>query len=215
VGSVSRKSKLTLALTLPVLLLFAPQLLLVARYSGRTYARIEDVPPTTYAVVFGAYVHADGTLSDAALERTEAAVRLYHHGRVERLFVSGTGRSNDQALVMAHYARERGVPAEHILVDGLGIDTHDTCRHFAPLGAPGVMVSQGYHLPRAMAMCERDGAAVTGLAANHLDILASRGSNRVAIYTTRAQRFARESLLTWSYLLGIYDRISREAEELE
>jgi SanA protein len=211
---MNRQSRFALALALLALLLFAPQLLLVARYSGRTYTRIEDVPLTTYAVVFGAYVHADGTLSDAALERTEAAVRLYHHGRVERLFVSGTGRSNDQAQAMARYAQERGVPTEHILVDGLGIDTHDTCRHFAPLGSPGVLVSQGYHLPRAMAMCERDGAAVTGMAANHLDILPSRGSNRVAIYATRAQRFVRESLLTWSYVLGIYDRISREAEEL-
>lgn len=212
---MNRQSKVALALTLLVGLLFAPQLLLVARYSGRTYTHVEHAPPTTYAVVFGAYVHADGTLSDVALERTEAAVRLYHREQVERLFVSGTGRSNDQAQAMARYARERGVPAEDILVDGLGIDTHDTCRHFAALGAPGVLVSQGYHLPRAMTMCERDGAAVIGLAANHLDILPSRGSHRVAIYATRAQRFAREALLTWSYLLGIYDRVSREAEELE
>jgi vancomycin permeability regulator SanA len=113
---------------------------------------------------------------------------------------------------MAQYAQKRGVAIEDVVVDGLGIDTHDTCRHFSEMTGAGVLVSQGYHLPRAMYMCERDGIEVNGLAVNHLGVLTERGSSRLAVYGTRVSRLVRESVLVWSYMLGIYDRISNEAE---
>jgi fumarate hydratase class II len=55
----------------------------------------------------------------------------------------------------------------------------------------------------------------TGLAANRLHILRERGDSISAIYGTRVARFAREAALTWLFLLGVYDRISDEAEALE
>ncbi len=197
------------------LLFFGPQLALVARFAGRIYADPREVPPAGYAAVLRAYVLEDGTLTDAALERTEGGVRLYREGRAARLFVSGDNRSHDQAEAMAGYARERGVAAEDVVVDPLGIDTHDTCRHFAAIAGEGVIVTQGYHLPRTMYMCESDGVEVVGLAVNRMDILSSRGSNLAAIYATRAGRFVREAGLTWLFLLGLYDRISQDAEILE
>jgi vancomycin permeability regulator SanA len=198
-----------------VLLFFAPHVALILHYDAIIYEQIQDVPPHEYAVVFGAYVEADGTLSDAALERVEGAVLLYQDGRVLKLFVSGTNRSNEQAQMMALHAMRRGIPEGDILVDGLGIDTHDTCRHFARVAQEGVLVTQRYHLPRAMYFCERDGVEVVGLAPNHLPILPERGSNLPAIVFTRVGRSFSESWLTWSFLLGIYDRVSQEAEALE
>lgn len=196
-------------------MLFAPQLVLTVFYEGDTYKQIGAVPVQEYAVVFGAYVYADHTLSDAAIERIEAAVQLYHQGRVQRLFVSGTDRSNHQAEEMARYAQSRGVAEKDIIIDGMGIDTHDTCQHFADIAEAGVLISQGYHLPRAMYMCERDGVEVVGLAVNRTGILSQRGNNVLAVYSTRGARFVRESLLTWAFLLGIYDHVSNEAERQE
>jgi vancomycin permeability regulator SanA len=202
-------------LGIAVFLFFLPQLVLSILYSSVIYGQAGDVPVREYAVVFGAYVNADHTLSDAALERVEAAVRLYEQGGVQGLFVSGTDRSNNQAEEMAQYARNRGVAEEDIIIDGMGIDTHDTCRHFGRIAGEGVLVSQGYHLPRAMYMCEREGVEVVGLAVNRMGILSERGGSLLAIYSTRVQRFVRESLLTWSFMLGIYDRVSNEAEVQE
>jgi vancomycin permeability regulator SanA len=196
-------------------LFFAPQLVLTVLYGGDTYAQVSAVPVREYGVVFGAYVYPDHTLSDAAMERMEAAVQLYHQGRVRKLFVSGTNSSNRQADEMAQYAQRRGVPEQDIIIDGMGIDTHDTCRHFAGIAKAGVLISQGYHLSRAMVMCERDGVQAVGLAVNRAGILSHRGDNALAVYSTRVVRFLRESLLTWSFLLGIYDRVSNEAEMRE
>ncbi|NIM94999.1 MAG: hypothetical protein GTO18_14965 [Anaerolineales bacterium] len=206
---------LVIALVLLGLVLVAPQLILIRHFNADIYSDIDDLPAKEYGVVFGAYVGEDQSLSDAALERIEAAVLLYQKGKVQKLFISGTNRSNRQASVLAEYAESRGVPNDDTLVDGLGIDTHDTCRHFGQIGQEGLLITQGYHLPRAMLMCERDGIEVDGLAVNHLGILPERGKSLTAIYLTRGVRFVRESLLTWSFILGIYDKVSNEAEMLE
>lgn len=198
-----------------ILLFFSPQVALICRYNDDIRGQLDAVPEREYAVVFGAYVFEDQTLSDAAWERIEAAVQLYRQGKVEKLFISGDNDSNQQAEAMAQYARKRGIPDRDILVDSMGIDTHDTCRHFARFAREGILVTQAYHLPRAMWMCEQEGVSVIGLAANRLGLLPRRGENVLTVYGVRIQRFLREAALTWAFLLGIYDRISCKAERLE
>ncbi|MDY0019451.1 MAG: YdcF family protein [Anaerolineae bacterium] len=210
-----KPSRFPITVMVLLALIFTPELLLIARFDSRIYDRIDAVPFSRYAIVFGAYVNEDGTLTDAALERTEAAVQLYQAGRVEKLFVSGTNSSHRQADVMAQYAEDRGVPAADIIVDGLGIDTHDTCRHIAALASEGVIVTQEFHLPRAMYICERSGVQGVGIAIDRLGILSSRGSTTLEIWATRGIRAVKESLLTWGFMLGIYQRSSLEAERIE
>lgn len=212
---MARKRRFVVLGVVFLVLIFSPQLLLIAHFRPDIYDQLGSVPVREYGVVFGAYVARDQTLSDAALERVEAAVRLYHQNKVRKLFVSGDNRSNEQASVMAQYAQSRGVREEDIVVDGLGIDTHDTCRHLAEVTSEGILITQGYHLPRTMYMCERDGVEAVGMAVNRLGILETRGDNAIAVYGTRAWRFVRESALSWLFILGIYDRISDEAEAVE
>jgi vancomycin permeability regulator SanA len=168
-----------------------------------------------YGVVFGAYVGADRKLSDITRERIEGAVRSYRQGNIQKIFISGDNRHNQEADAIALYAQDSGVPDGDLIVDRLGIDTHDTCRHFRQVSSEGILFTQGYHLPRAMYMCERSGVSVAGLAVNRMNILTTRGNNVAVIYTTRVTRFLRESTLTWLYILGLYDRISSTAEEIE
>ena len=61
-------------------------------------------------------------------------------------------------------------------------------------------------------MCEASKINVTGLSAEKLGILQNRGDNVVQIYAIRTWRFTREALLLWSFILGIYDKLSIEAE---
>lgn len=130
-------------------------------------------------------------------------------------FSSGDNRSHEEAEAIAAYAIGQGVAEEEIIVDRLGIDTHDTCRHMARRATEGILLTQGYHLPQAMYMCEREGLDAEGVAVNHLGLLAERGSGPLVIWTTRVLRFGREALLTWSFVLGLYDKVSDEAEGLE
>ncbi len=195
--------------------LFAPQIGLKIKYKDSIYGQIEPIPARDFAVIFGAWVKDDHSLSDVTRERVEAGVRLYKSGKVKKLFISGDDRSNQQAEAMANYAVQNGVDPNDIVIDKLGIDTNDTCRHFAKIGGAAILVTQDYHLPRAMLMCETSHINVIGLAAERLGILSRRGNGLLPIYITRLWRSTREAALTWSFLLGIYDRLSTEAETLE
>ncbi len=185
------------------------------RVRPQIHSTIADVPLTQQAIVFGAAVIDENKLTDVTRERIEAAALLYWQGRVRYLFISGDNRYDKQAEAMGKYAIARGVPESHVTIDPIGIDTHDSCRHFVGIQEQAVLVTQAFHLPRAMLMCERNGIEITGLAANRLGILESRGSDRLEIARIRTGRFLREAGLTWLYLLGIYDRLSNEAEQLE
>lgn len=197
-----------------LVILFTPQIWLKIKYKDLIYGQIDTIPNKEYAIVFGAWVNEDRYLSDVTRERVEAGIELYKSQKVDKLFFSGDNRSNQQAEEMAKYAIQKGVDSSDIVVDKLGIDTNDTCKHFAKIGSNGILVTQAYHLPRTMLMCETSRINVAGLAADKLGILESRGDNLIQIYTTRLWRSAREAVLTWSFILGIYDRLSTEAEVL-
>jgi len=210
-----RLNSLILLFSILLGILFAPQIWLKSKYKDLIYGQIDPSPVQEFAIVFGAWVDEDHTLSDVTRERVEASVRLYKSEKVKKLFLSGDNRSNQQAEAMANYAVANGVNSNDIIIDKLGIDTNDTCKHFAKIGRKAMLVSQGYHLSRTMLMCEASRIDVSGLAADKLDILSSRGDNFFQIFATRAWRSTREAALTWLFILGMYDRLSTEAEMLE
>lgn len=197
-----------------ILIFFLPQLILILRYQSVTYSQLNKLPTSEYAIVFGAYVHDDFTLTDVTRERIAAAVVLYRQGKIRKLFISGDNRSNRQAEVMADYAIQNGVAEADIILDKLGIDTHDTCWHFAKIANSGLLLTQAYHLPRSLYFCEHEKIDSIGFAVDRLDLLPSRGNNFVSIFATRIFRLAREAGLTWLFFLGIYQKISNEAENL-
>lgn len=207
--------KLTCFVFLTLIVLFAPQIWSRIKFEEMIFEQIDAIPAQEFAIVFGAWVDEDRSLSDITRERVEAGVQLYKSGRVKKLFLSGDNRSNRQAEAMADFAVKNGVHPNDIITDKLGIDTNDTCKHFAEIDNKAILVTQGYHLPRTMSMCEKSQIEVSGLAADKLDILRSRGDNPLQIHAIRAWRSTREASLTWLFLLGIYDKLSTEAEVLE
>jgi vancomycin permeability regulator SanA len=209
---MKQTKRLALGLFLFLVILFIPQIWLKIKYKKLIDSEIDTIPKKEYAIVFGAWVNEDGSLSDVTRERVEAGIQLCKSGRVKKLFLSGNNRSNQQAEEMANYAIANGVDPKDIVIDKLGIDTNDTCKHFAEVDHQGVLVTQDYHLPRTMLMCEASNIKITGLAADKLGILQNRGDNIVQIYMIRTWRLTREALLTWSFILGVYDKLSTEAE---
>jgi SanA protein len=169
-------------LLLPVLLLLAVglALLLVAplalrawvgqRYDEAVYSRPAAVPARPVAIVFGAGYLPSGRLSAALADRMEAAMALYRAGAVNKLLLTGDNRFADynEPAAMAAYAEARGVPREDLVLDYAGRRTYDSCyRAGVIFGVErAVLVTQGFHLPRALYTCDHLGLEVIGLAAD-------------------------------------------------
>jgi len=121
------------------------------------------------AVVFGASVR--GKLLSSTLERrVEAAVELHRRGLVERILVSGDNSSTyyNESDAMRRHVLALGVPEEEVVSDFAGFSTYETlyrAREIFGVRRP-VLVTQGYHLPRALYIARGLGLDAVGLEAD-------------------------------------------------
>jgi vancomycin permeability regulator SanA len=127
-----------------------------------------DVPPTAVAVVFGAGLW-DGEPSPYLAHRLDTAARLYRAGRVEVVLVTGDNSREeyDEPDAMRAWLTRHGVPDGRIVGDYAGFDTWDSCvRAKRIFGVDeAVLISQGFHIRRAVALCEAAGITSYGVAA--------------------------------------------------
>lgn len=105
-------------------------------------------------LVLGCGVREDGTPSRMLEDRLARAVELYHSGAAPKLLMSGDhGREGyNEVGVMKDYAIKHGVPSEDIFMDHAGFSTYESVyRAKAIFGVERfVIVTQGYHLSRAL-----------------------------------------------------------------
>ncbi|MFE9902289.1 SanA/YdcF family protein [Streptomyces achromogenes] len=131
-----------------------------------------DVPHTEVAVVFGAGLW-DGEPSPYLAHRLDAAVTLYRAGRIEVVLVTGDNSREDydEPDAMRAYLTDHGVPDRRIVSDYAGFDTWDSCvRARRIFGVDrAVLISQDFHIRRAVALCEAAGVDSygVGVAAEH------------------------------------------------
>jgi len=139
-------------------------------YRGRIYAQVQEVPPQPAAIVFGAGYWPSGRLSDILMDRMDTAIALYEGGKVHKLLLTGDNRFEDynEPQRMAEYALARGIPPEDLVLDYAGRRTYDSCYRARAIFGLGeaVLVSQAYHLPRALFTCSRLGLDVVGIGAD-------------------------------------------------
>lgn len=147
---------------------------LEARYEPSIYTVSEytasEVPEARVAIVFGARVYPNGQLSGMLRDRVETAVQLYEAGTVDKLLLTGDNSvvEYNEPDAMVAYALARGVPAEDVQPDYAGRRTYDSCyraRHIFGVES-AVLVTQRFHLPRAIFLCQRLGVDSTGAAAD-------------------------------------------------
>ena len=144
--------------------------IIVLAASPKTFSA-EAVPARRVAIVFGAEVKKDGTPSAVLRDRVETAVALYQTGKVEKLLMSGDNRFVDynEPESMRQYAVSLGVPDKAIVLDYAGRRTYDTCYRAREIfQADSVtLVTQGFHLPRALFLCNSLGVEAVGVKADH------------------------------------------------
>ena len=154
---------------LTLLGLFVPRLITGIYSSHRIYDAAES-PARRVAIVFGAGLRRDGTPTAILRDRVETAADLYLSGKVEKILMSGDNRFDNynEPESMRQYALSLGVPSEVIALDYAGRRTYDTCyRAKAIFGVESaLLVSQRFHLPRALFLCNTLGLEAEGVEAN-------------------------------------------------
>ena len=135
------------------------------------YVSVDVVEPVEVAIVFGAGLADSETASDALHDRLEVAAELYDQGKIQRILVSGDNRyveHNEPDVMHDTLVEDFAIPDEVIAVDYAGLRTYDTCIRAEELWGveEAVLISQGYHLPRAIWTCTQLGIESTGVSAS-------------------------------------------------
>jgi SanA protein len=133
-------------------------------------SRIAAVPAVEVAIVPGALVEPDGDMSSMLAARVEQAARLWHAGKVEKILVSGDHGtwSYDEPSTMRKALVRGGVAPEDVFEDHAGFDTWATMVRAREIFGvrDAVVVTQGFHMPRALFLAEEAGIDATGLTAD-------------------------------------------------
>jgi vancomycin permeability regulator SanA len=157
------------ALLLPVALLLGPSAYLYAATAGRRHTDPARAGRAPVAIVFGAGIRPDGTLTPLLRDRVELAVTLFTSGQVGALLMTGdhSRAHHDEVDAMKAYAVGRGVPAMKVALDHAGFTTYDSCyRAHAIFGVDrAIVVTTRFHTPRAVWTCRALGVRATGVGA--------------------------------------------------
>ena len=150
---------------------FLPRLVTTI-YSWTRIYTVSAVPTEKVAIVFGAGLTRDGYPTAILRDRVETAAQLYFAGKVQKLLMSGDNRFVDynEPGAMHDYAVSLGVPESAIVLDYAGRRTYDTCyRAKAIFGVDSaILVTQAFHLPRALFLCNALGLQAEGVEANNI-----------------------------------------------
>lgn len=127
----------------------------------------EQVPAKPVAIVFGAAVYRNGKLSPMLAARVQQAAEAYRFGRVQKILMTGDNSRTDydEVTAMKRYAITLGVPAEIIHLDYAGFSTYESCYRAREIFGvrEAIVITQGYHLARAVYTCVHLGMDIVGL----------------------------------------------------
>lgn len=139
--------------------------LVESRNPGST--ALDSKSPVRWIIVLGGGHSIDKTiamtsrLGGASLMRLIEAIRLYEENPGSKLLLSGGGMSASctDASTMADLALALHIPKEDIILEDKSLDTEDEARFIAPMigGGKSLLVTSASHMPRAMALFERQG----------------------------------------------------------
>lgn len=154
----------------PLLLSFGAREGMRLAVGNRVFDDTANIPTTRVALVLGAGITPDGQLSVLLRDRVDAGIRLYQERKVAKLLMSGDNRflNYNEPERMKEYAVSRGVPESDVFCDYAGRRTYDSiyrAKHIFGLSQL-IVVTQKFHLYRALFLCEHIGVDAYGLAAD-------------------------------------------------
>lgn len=150
------------------------------RKGAREHLAMSSAAPMRFTgIVLGCRVNGDDP-SGCLEERLETGLALYRSGSVQRLLLSGDhgSRGYDEVNAMRTWLLHRGVDTAHVFLDHAGFDTYDTMvRARSVFGVQdALVVSQLFHLPRAVYIARSIGIDAVGVEADPIGGSACAGS---------------------------------------
>lgn len=132
--------------------------------------KMGDIMPRPVAIVLGASINKDGTPSDALMDRLKTGASLYQYGLTQSILVTGDDgmyHSNEVGS-MKKTLIDMGVPESAIYVDPHGYRTYESCKRAIQTYhvSQAIIVTQRFHLPRALFLCNELGIDSIGVSAD-------------------------------------------------
>lgn len=148
-------------------------------------------------LVLGCGVRQDGTPSDMLHDRLQRGVSLYNAGAAGKLLMSGDHGTvgYDEVNTMKQFALDAGVASADVFMDHAGFSTYESLYRARDVFAAKkiIIVTQEYHLHRALYIADRLGLEAVGVAADY------------RTYVGQSWRNAREILArNKDFLTGIF-----------
>ncbi len=139
-------------------------------FSKSYILNIKDIPSAHTALVLGAKVYRNGYPSAVLHDRLTSAVTLYKRKKIKKILLSGDhGTKNyDEVNNMKKFLRKQGIPARDIFLDHAGFNTYDSIVRAKKifLVKKMIIVTQNYHLYRAIFIAHKKGLSAYGYSAD-------------------------------------------------
>jgi SanA protein len=144
------------------------------------YQNIDDLPNKQTALILGARIYDDGSMSDILLDRVQTAIELYKKGKIKKILISGDhGRKNyDEVNAVKNYLLDENIPSKDIFLDHAGFDTYDSIYRAKKIFKVNslIIITQKFHLPRALYIAQGLNIDAVGMIADKHIYLGARKS---------------------------------------
>ncbi len=148
-----------------------------------TLEQAKEIENADCILVLGCMVWSETTPSHMLADRLTVGVDLYKQGGAPKILMSGDhGRENyDEVNVMKNFAIDEGIESENIFMDHAGFSTYESMYRAKEIfqAEKIIIVTQSYHLPRAIKCAEALGLEAYGVSAD------LRGYGKVVYNNTR------------------------------
>ena len=127
------------------------------------YSNLSDVD---CIIILGAGIWGDKP-SPMLEDRLQEGIKLYQNGISDKIIMSGDHgkKEYDEVNIMKNYAIEKGIPSENIFMDHAGFSTYESIYRAKDIfqAKKVVIVTQKYHLYRALYIANRLGLETYGV----------------------------------------------------
>jgi len=194
---LSKKGFVTLsALALMVLSFpFAASLVMRHMAAPVIYDAVSEAPTKETVLVLGAAAYPS-RLSDVLKDRMDTAIEYYLAGKAQKILLSG---APNEVEGMVKYAQKRNIESDDLLSDSEGLSTMESIRRAADQHKNLAIVTQQFHLPRALFFARHFGIDAVGVVADRHEY--------IKIFEFRERELLASTKAVWDifFLNKLYD----------
>ena len=167
-----KRLSLFIALGFGLLLMFVLVTNVVFYVGTRAYIYNDagEAPHAEVALIPGAAIFSDGSLSLIFIDRADTAIILYEAKKVSKILVSGDNStdSHNEVNPVRLYLISKGIPDQDIFLDHAGFDTYSSMYRARDIfGVSSILIAtQSFHLPRAVFIARQLGIEAYGVNAD-------------------------------------------------